>query len=1265
MAAGAPRRVFLSHTAELREFVRAAEKAVSRSGDVVLDMDYFSTRDSSPADVSIRTVENADVYVGIIGFRYGSPVRDRPELSYTELEYEAATKIGLPRLVFLLDEETPSPLPVRAIRDIEHGARQERFRRRLREAGLTSSSVTLPDNLETRLYQALNELTASGAALFNAPVLVSHVVSRPELMSRVLPLLPGRHNGAGPMGPTIVLRGAGGFGKTTLAAQVCHEVRDVFPGGVLWVTIGQKVEGAELAAKVNDVTLQLSGQRPTFVDPEQAGHHLGRVLGAQRRLLVIDDVWRPDQLAPFLFGGPSTTRLVTTRIETVAPFGAARVEVDAMTDAEALSLLAGGLGSEPPDLTGLLRSTGRWPVLLRVVNGAIRQWVDRGATIGEAVSRVEANLAAGGPAALDHTRAHAVSTTVEASLQALGATGQEDVDRYLELAAFSDNVDIHQSTLEVFWAHTGGLTAAQVERLCVVLADLSLVQEYRLTPKPRVRVHDVLLGYLRRRVGGARLAAMHRSLLDAHRRRLPADGSTTEWWAMSPAEPYLWAHLARHLREAGRDGGPEAGELQSLVTDLRWIVAKLERLGPAAVDADLELGTGRAPEVLRRRLAQSTHLLDGFDTPHGLGATLLARLEGQSDLERIVTAYAASFAHPRLAPAWPLPDLPHPASLRVLRGQGGPVAALAVGPDGTWLATAGDDRSAQVWSIVDGMPQVDMADQSLRTAAVVAGPDGTWLATAGRDGAVRLWGVADGTLLATLRGHEGAVLALAAERHGRWLVSGGDDGTVRVWSVSEHSLVATLEIHEGSVRALALSPDGSWLASGGDDRAIQLWPADTGSLLFGLAAGCRKLTGHAGAVRALAGSPDGAWLASAGDDRVVRLWNVSDGSSRAVHTGAPGSVCAVAIAPDGSWLASVGEHRDVHLWNAGDGSPRATLTGHTRGLRALGVSPDGSWLASAGQDQTVRLWITAGGATHAALTGHTGPVRAVAVAPDGSWLASAGDDHTVRLWNAADGSIRSELTGHTNSISALVVGRDGSWLASAGRDQTIRIWNVADGSPRRVLTGPTDGVRALGLSPDGMWLASAGHDKMVRLWSTADGSPLGMVIDPGATVTALVVSPDGSWVATGGHDRSIHLWNVADGSHRCTLTGHDFTPKQVGRPFSVTSLAVGPDGSWLASGGHDRTVRLWNTDDGSVRAILTGHGDSVRAVAVSPDGAWLASAAVDQTVRVWNTVTHECATVLRVDGALRACCWLTSPPTRLVVAGDAGLYLLEYRLPAD
>jgi hypothetical protein len=103
-------------------------------------------------------VQRADIYVGIVGFRYGSPVKDEPGLSYTELEFQVATELGMPRLVFLLDEDAVLPLPRSYLSDPQYEERQQAFRARAKGAGVMVQRVGSAGQLELLLFQALKEL---------------------------------------------------------------------------------------------------------------------------------------------------------------------------------------------------------------------------------------------------------------------------------------------------------------------------------------------------------------------------------------------------------------------------------------------------------------------------------------------------------------------------------------------------------------------------------------------------------------------------------------------------------------------------------------------------------------------------------------------------------------------------------------------------------------------------------------------------------------------------------------------------------------------------------------------------------------------------------------------------------------------------------------------------------------------------------------------------------------------------------------------------
>jgi WD40 repeat protein len=988
------KRVFLSHTAELRRlpvgrsFVDAAESAVIRAGGTPVDMAYFTADPRPPARVCRDAVRSADVFVGIVGFRYGSPVHDRPELSYTELEFAEAGEAGLPRLGYLLDADTQGPAEL--FRDIEHGGRQERFRTSLPESGITVTTVTSPEGLETKLYQALVQV--EWEPVFPVPPLRGDEVARPGLMEELVAAV--TRPGVSAVGMTIGLWGAGGFGKTTMARLVVHreEIRERFPDGVVWVTLGEDTVGPELAEKVTNVVGLLGGVRPGLTDPVVAGVELGRVVGDRRVLLVVDDVWSAAQVEPFLIGGPGAVRLFTTRIRGVLPGWAEVVRVDEMSRGEAELLLRAGVGGvSGAVVAGLLAVTGRWPVLLALVNGAVRADQNAGRCAEDSMGEILRELRAVGPTVLDVTDAHerhtAVTRTIGVSLRRLTAQQRE---RYLELAVFGEDVVIPGPVLARYWQARGGWSAFQSRRYCQRLAELALVSDYRQDPE-RVMLHDVIRGYLREQTSHRR-GEFNRAVIDAHRGLVPDDGQMSAWWQLPAEQAYLWEWLPAHLRDAGLEV-----ELRACLRHPGWLVGKLEQIGPAGLEADLALSDDPVSRALGTVVRQNAGVLRPLTPPGSLAATLATRLPDHGPTRAIAEELVAGLSGPHLRAITALPDLPHSARSRGLTSHTGRVLALVVAPDGSWLASASGDGEVRIWDPVTGTARHTLTGHTRRVYALVVAPDGSWLASASWDGEVRIWDPVTGTTRHTLTGHRSKVFALV------------------------------------------VAPDGSWLASASGDRTVRIWDPVTGTLRH-------TLTGHTRQVLALVVAPDGSWLASASWGGEVRIWDPVTGTTRHTLTDHTRQVLALVVASDGSWLASASDDGEVRIWDPATGTTRHTLTSHTRPVLALGVAPDGPWLASANFSGEVRIWDPATDTTRHTLTGHTRRVYALDVAPDGSWLASAGFDGTVRVWDPVTGTTRHTLTGHTDAVLALGVAPDGSWLASASGDGELRIWDSATGA---------------------------------------------------------------------------------------------------------------------------------------------------------------------------------------------------------------------------
>ncbi|GAA5611292.1 hypothetical protein Spla01_02439 [Streptomyces platensis] len=1052
------------------------------------------------------------------------------------------------------------------------------------------------------------------------PVIPEWVVDREE--AEVVASLVRRRGGRGSVGITTGLHGAGGFGKTTLAHVVCahRKVRQRFPGGVHVITIGRDVRGrAAIAAKVAEVTRYVTGDTmEAGTDPEQAGARLGALLDLRpRTLLVLDDVWESEQLAPFLRGGDrNCVRLITTRNSAVLPGGAARIVVDRMSQKQAEAVLTYGLPELATSLVqDLVLVTGRWALLLRMANQWLAGQAATGADLTQAARRLLERLQHRGPSAIDgvpqpvaaldlddpQRRNQAVRASIEAATTLLPSEGGR---RFAELGIFAEDETVPVSLVCRLWQASAGLHEMEARALCKQMADLSLLSLDAQTAGGTIALHDVVRDYLRSELD-PELPAVHACFIDAIAHDVPwapappsRTGRVRAWWEVS--DGYLLDHLIEHMVEGGL-----AIRAEEVASDLRWIRARLHQRGPTAPLNDLSLIATPSARLMAQELGRAAPLLSPTEPGHFLDDILYSRLGNVPSWR----AQAASL--PRsgtiLVDQYTPPDLPDPCFVLDLTEHAGTLTAAAITPDGTRLASGHADGIIHVWEVSTGRLLRTLASQSGPVSALAIGPDGSRIAATGTETRrVRLWDLRDGEQL-------------------------------QQWHRNSYSW---------NPAALAISGEDVWIAEQNDTVHVTI---------RGLVSGTRH---HAEDIHqpcrpdVLSVSPDGRWLATQEHQPPIRIWDMHAPRqvSPRLLTRCRRRASALAISPDGQRLATADLDHTIRIWDlASNAGPRA-LTGHTSPVGAISVSPDGRWLAAATRTgDTARVWDLA---PSPPAVSRGSQVWDVAVSPDGTWLVTADADHTLTTWNAATGTLRQVFTGPTDRIRSVAITRDGDRIVTAGIGSNLRLWDAHSGTCLTPLsTGSTQWTRALVVAPNADWIATDASDNTIRIWDLASGTCRHALTGHGHQTRALAVTAEGATLISAADDGSLRLWNPTSGELLRSIRGH-------GTP--VSALAASPDGQWIASAGNDQTIRLWNAAASEPARLLPGHTASVKSLAVSPDGQWIASAGNDQTIRLWSTASGEPAALMRTESTLAACVF-SPQSTSLYVASNSGVFAYDIR----
>ncbi|HYR57987.1 MAG TPA: hypothetical protein VEO95_05140, partial [Chthoniobacteraceae bacterium] len=288
-----------------------------------------------------------------------------------------------------------------------------------------------------------------------------------------------------------------------------------------------------------------------------------------------------------------------------------------------------------------------------------------------------------------------------------------------------------------------------------------------------------------------------------------------------------------------------------------------------------------------------------------------------------------------------------------------PIRAAAFSPDGSTLATAGDDQLIHTWSAENGAPFDVLKGHAAAVNALAFTPDGK-LISAASDGAALAWNIAPAWRLDRTIGTDNAgspltdrVNALAFSRDGKQLASGSGEpsrgGEIKLWDAATGQLVRDFpKVHSDAVFSLEFSPDGKLLASGAADKMARVIDLSSGKV-------ARNFEGHTHHVLGVSWSADGRTLATAGADGVVKIWDVPTGDRKKNIDGYDKEVTAVRfIGASANLLTSSGDSK-VRLVGL-DGKEVRVFPEVADFMESAAASADGKLVVAGGHDSVLRVW---------------------------------------------------------------------------------------------------------------------------------------------------------------------------------------------------------------------------------------------------------------------------------------------------------------------
>ncbi len=642
----------------------------------------------------------------------------------------------------------------------------------------------------------------------------------------------------------------------------------------------------------------------------------------------------------------------------------------------------------------------------------------------------------------------------------------------------------------------------------------------------------------------------------------------------------------------------------------------------------------------------------------------------------------------------------------------GAMNSIVVTSDSQQAISGNADGSITFWNIPDGGLVRILYGHKNAVNVVVLNQEGTLLASGDENGIVRLWDVVTGQPLLVFDEHNGSPInALSFSPAGSRIASGSGDGRILVWNVRSGLIAEEIPGTNSSINNLAFNPEETNLLFIAAEDGLRTWDfTGNGYILF---------DGDVRRVKSGAFRPDGSLLvtsdvAGSGVPLLWRLGEVELSNNNTVpqyqllqeQPAHNGPVNSVAFSPDGSLILSASDDFGVFLSDVRNGIIIKQFNGHTSRVNVAAFTPDGDSIISASSDGVMYLWDVAPSASRIQdFTLVTDSISNVLLVPNGDILyatdfgrvvvinppeapaeninavADTTTDNVIDLTPIADIDLgRSDIP---QSALALSPRSNDNTVIIARGSTDLGIYDLTTNQLLQRFTIDFPDIQDdrvwvddVAFSPDGKYVIWGGAHffrqgspnftqvGILRLFDVDTGAVVrdfdlrapittGEVVatatplpipapdaaapppNPGAVgpvqttndaVTTVAISPDGLFLAAGIEDGRILLWDMLVGNKLAELPGHSDAVTDLQFSTVRNSISGAPE-LVLLSAAKDRVIILWqiNIQGGQISGQLlrrfVGHSGAVNSIAF--DGINLLSASEDGSLRLWDGLTGD------------------------------------------